>query len=141
MADVQIPNPNADSPAKSVVIFDHLKANGYNVYFPGEHQGECREPYTVVKISNLGEVAGTSTDFRLYDLLMYVPRDEYASLEPYVDSIKFCMKALYPLIVSTRFETASFYDDSVKAHMVSMQYRNARKHNNWQVSDYMPDWR
>lgn len=34
------------------------------------------------------------------------------------------MRSLYPLFVLTGFETAAYYDDTVKAHMVSIEYRN-----------------
>lgn len=37
------------------------------------------------------------------------------------------MRGMAPMIMPTYTETQSFYDESVKAHMVSVQYRNYRK--------------
>ena len=37
------------------------------------------------------------------------------------------LKALEPMLMPTHYETPSFYDDTLKAHMISVQYRNYRK--------------
>lgn len=109
-------------------IYSHLKSKGFDVYAPAQHEGECVSKYIVVKVGTTqAESNGFSSTARQYDIMMYVPRDEYSKLEPFVESVKEAMKELHPMIRPMRYEGGSFYDDTVKGHMVSMQYYNYRK--------------
>lgn len=108
-------------------IYTHLKNNGIDVYSPGQHQGECTSPYVVIKDAGGSQFEGISSFRALYDVMCYVPKDRFSTLEPYVNSVKTIMKGLYPMIVPMQFQTSSFLDDTVKAHMISIQYRNAQK--------------
>lgn len=108
-------------------IYMHLKREGFEVYFPGQHQGECISPYVVVKGATNMQFRQYSTVAQYYDLLCYVPKDRYSSLYPYVDSVKAAMKQLFPMIKPAHYGTDSFYDDEIKGHMVSVQYLNYRK--------------
>lgn len=108
-------------------IYNHLKSRGIDVYSPGQHQGECTSPYTVVKTAGSNQLLDYSSTQPLYDVMCYVPEEFYSRLEPYVETVKGFMKELYPMIVPMEFETASFLDDTVKGHMISIQYRASRK--------------
>ena len=108
-------------------IYRQLKSDGLAVYSPGQHQGDCVSPYVVVKDSGVNPLSSFSSTQALYDVMCYVPQAEFSTLEPYVERVKASMKKLYPAIVATNFHTPSFLDDTVKGHMVSMQYRNNRK--------------
>lgn len=108
-------------------IYKHLKASGLNVYSPGQHQGECTSPYVVLKDAGLNPLSNFSSSQALYDVMCYVPKDQFSTLEPYVEKVKEAMKGLYPAIIPVYFQTASFLDDTVKGHMISVQYRNNRK--------------
>lgn len=108
-------------------IYMHLQREGFEVYFPGQHQGECISPYVVVKGATNMQFRQYSTVAQYYDLLCYVPKDRYSSLYPYVDSVKAAMKQLFPMIKPAHYDTDSFYDDEIKGHMVSVQYLNYRK--------------
>lgn len=108
-------------------IYRHLDINGIEVYAPTQKQGECRSPYVVVKDAGTIQYGTFSSTQTLYDVMCYVPKDRFTYLEQYVDKVKELMLQLKPMIMPMYIETASFYDDTVKAHMVSMQYRNMRK--------------
>lgn len=108
-------------------IYRQLKADNIDVYSPGQHQGECITPYVVLKDAGVNPLLDFSSTQALYDVLCYVPQQEFSTLEPYVERVKASMKKLYPAVIPTHFQTASFLDDSVKGHMVSVQYRNNRK--------------
>ena len=129
-------NPNFN-PADSRLqdIFDHLQSNGFKVYFPAQHVGECKEPYIVVRLNPLTEVIGFSTDFQSYSVLCHVPRLNYGMFESYIRSVKTCMKDLFPMIVSERVQSQSFYDDQLKGHVVDVGYRNAQKFNHQKEFD------
>ena len=108
-------------------LYNHLSSEGFSVYSPGQHAGECLSPYVVLRYSGTSPVSTfTSTQDR-YELLCYVPKDQYSTLLEYRDSVKEAMRGLYPTFVLTGYETAAYYDDSVKAHMVSVEYRNSVK--------------
>jgi hypothetical protein len=108
-------------------IYSHLEDNNIEVYEPNQHDGDCETPYVVVKGAGASPVAGVSTQNVLYDLMCYVPSTYYSQLDTYVDSIKSLMKKLEPMVRATAIETTPFYDDTVKAWMVSVQYQNYKK--------------
>lgn len=108
-------------------IFLHLKNQGFDVYSPGIKVGECTSEYLVVKNDGSSKHLSFSTDVDLYAVLCYVPRNSYSSLEPLVQKVKNAMKELEPMILPYGSQTPSYYDDSVKAHMVSIEYKNYKK--------------
>lgn len=108
-------------------IFSHLKNQGYDVYSPGVKVGECTSEYLVVKNDGSSRHSSFSTDIDLYAVLCYVPKDRYSSLEVLVQNVKNSMKGLEPMILPYGSQTPSYYDDSLKAHMVSIEYKNYKK--------------
>lgn len=108
-------------------IYNKLKEKGFDVYAPAQHEGECVAPYVVVKVGNLMQVGSFSSVQYFYDILCYIPKDEYSTLENYVEEVKKAMKELQPMIMPIHTQTGSYYDDGVKGHMISIQYRNNRK--------------
>jgi hypothetical protein len=108
-------------------IYKHLKSKGFDVYAPSQHIGECTSRYIVVKIIGSSQIGSLSSVSQQYDILMYIPKEEYSQLEDFIASVKQSMKELEPMIMPLYSQTPSFYDDAVKGHMVSIQYRNSRK--------------
>jgi hypothetical protein len=108
-------------------IYKHLKLKGFDVYSPGQHQGECMKPYVVLKDAGVNPLSEFSSSQALYDVMCYVPKERFSTLEPYVEQVKEAMHGLYPAIIPMHFQTASFLDEDVKGHMISIQYRNNRK--------------
>lgn len=112
-------------------IRDVLEEDETDVYFPSQHKGECLNEYIVVKADEaIGEMT-VSSERPLYTILCYVPEDCYSSLETLVNKTKQKMKKVFPLVMYVGNETPSFYDDTVKAHMISFQYQGCRKIENW----------
>lgn len=108
-------------------IFEHLTTSGFSVYSPGIKVGECTEKYIVVKNDGSTQLASFSTDEDFYSVMCYVPKQAYSELEPLVQSVKRSMKELEPMIIPYGSQTPSYYDDSIKAHMVSIEYKNYKK--------------
>lgn len=108
-------------------IFLHLKNQGFDVYSPGMKTGECTFEYVVVKNDGSSKHLSFSTDVDLYAVMCYVPKEKYSALETFVRRIKNSMKELEPMILPYGSQTPSYYDDSVKAHMVSIEYKNYKK--------------
>ena len=108
-------------------IFIHLKQDGFDVYSPGIKVGECNSEYLVVKSDGSSKHISFSTDVDLYSVLCYVPKDKYSTLESLVQRVKKSMKGLEPMIKPYGSQTPSYYDNSYKAHMISIEYKNYKK--------------
>lgn len=108
-------------------IFLHLKKAGFDVYSPGMKTGECTEEYIVVKNDGSSKHPTVSSDNDLYAVMCYVPKESYSRLEPMVQEVKKAMKGLEPMILPYGSQTPSYYDDSYKAHMISIEYKNYKK--------------
>jgi hypothetical protein len=108
-------------------IYNFLKEKGYDVYMPAVKVGECKSAYIVIKNDGSSKHNSFSTNIDLYSIMCYVPKQNYSDLEEYVQGIKKVMKELEPMILKAGSETPSFYDDSVKAHMISVEYKNYKK--------------
>lgn len=108
-------------------LYRHLKKKGYDVYSPGIKVGECTAAYLVVKNNGGSKHNSFSTSVDTYDIMCYVPKQAYSSLEPLVQSVKEAMKELDPLFKWNGADTGSYYDDSVQAHMYTITYKNYKK--------------
>ena len=108
-------------------IYSHLKQAGFDVYSPSTKIGECTSQYLVVKNDGSSKHVSFSTDVDLYAIMCYVPKEKYSILEPLVQNVKKSMKELEPMIKPYGSQTPSYYDDSIKAHMVSISYKNYKK--------------
>ena len=108
-------------------IFRHLKKHGFSVYSPGIKVGEAIENYIVVKLDGSSSKADYSTDEDYYSIMCYVPQDQYSSLDTFVQDVKKAMKELEPMIIPYGIQTPSYYDEAIKCHMVSIEYKNYKK--------------
>lgn len=109
-------------------IYTYLKDKGIEVYAPAQHIGECTTKYVVVK--NAG-VQGSeySTTVGTYNIMCYVPKEQFSQLEAFVSLIKSYLKSWQntAAIRPTGLETPSFYDEEIKGHMISIQYNVYKK--------------
>lgn len=108
-------------------IFDQLKKSGFDVCSPGTKTGDCIAPYVVVAIGSSVEHTSFSTNVDLYSIMCYVPKQAYSKLEPLVRNVEESMAKLAPMILPYGQKTPSYYDDGIKAHMVSITYKNYKK--------------
>lgn len=108
-------------------IFKQLKKSGISVYAPGVKTGDCIEPYVVVAISSSSEHPSFSTNIDLYSVMCYVPKQSYSELEPLLMKVEKALKELEPMVMPYGQRQPSYYDDSIKAHMVSIIYKNYKK--------------
>lgn len=108
-------------------IFLHLQKSGFDVYSPGVKDGECITEYVVVKNNGSAKHLSVSSDNDYYSVMCYVPKMNYSALEPLIQRVKKAMKGLEPMILPNGIQTPSYYDDTYKAHMVSIEYKNYKK--------------
>lgn len=112
-------------------IIDTLRKDNIEVLLPSVHSGECVEPYIVVKMDGTITNVEVSAERPIYTIMCYVPKNRYTELENVVLRAKERMKELFPLLMYAGNQTSSFYDDELKAHMISFQYTNCRTVNNF----------
>lgn len=105
-------------------IYRHLIAGGFSVYSLGQHEGECKYPYIVLRDN--GVTRRQSIEVPEYELLLYYPMDHYSGFSDYIDSVKMSMNKLYPALRLVEDEQPHYPDSEKRAHMTSLIYRNSR---------------
>ncbi len=108
-------------------IYLYLKNNDIDVYSPGQHQGDCLSNYVVIKEGTSIQLQTFSSSIDEYILMCYVPYSKYSELKPFVDKIIELMKGMQPMIMPLYQRDIPFFDEDVKANMVSIHYRNCVK--------------
>jgi hypothetical protein len=108
-------------------ITEHLTASGFDVPSPGTAEGVCKATYIVVKHNGTTPLNRFSTNIDFYDVLVYVPQQNYSDLEGTIQRVKAAMKELEPMVLPTGNQTPSFYEAAIKAHMISVEYKNYKK--------------
>ena len=114
--------------AKTVweLISETLQRHDIEIYPPATKHGECNKEYVVVKGDGSSQIGALSSEVRYYTFMLYVPKNKYNQLEKFKQVVKSIVATdLNPMLMPTGQETPDFYDDTVKAHMVSITYRNS----------------
>lgn len=107
-------------------ISETLQSHSIDVYPPATKVGECKKEYVVVKADGSAQIGGFSSQSSYYTFMLYVPKNAYNQLERFKQIVKGVIATdLSPMLMPTGQETPDFYDDTVKAHMVSITYRNS----------------
>ena len=104
-----------------IKLYDFLKSKNVNVYFIGQHVGECKESYIVLKdagINSLNGKAGT----KYLDLIFFIPKNKYTSTEKYRKEIIGFVKE-FGKLKYTGNETSIVTDDDKKAITFSITYK------------------
>lgn len=108
-------------------IYNCLKKANIPTYLQGQHTGECRNAYVVVKPGIVAPYLQLSTNVCYYELLLYIPKDHPTQIETFKETVKTAMLDIYPMLSFADSESSPYFDDSVKAWMVDLTYRNFRK--------------
>lgn len=108
-------------------IYIHLKNNNLNPYFPGQHRGECEEPYVVIKEgTQIPNINTNKLGQKVIDIIIFVPLNSYIAIDPYVKKIRAALKEL-PYLRKTGLETPVITDDDKKAYTASIEYQIIKK--------------
>ena len=109
-------------------LYNHLKSKGFEVYAPGQHEGETLSKYVVVKFDGTTAITGYSSRRDLYAVMCYVPRDNYFELDGFTQQAKEAMKEIEPLfLLYDAQQSISAYDEVYRGHYVSVEYCNIKK--------------
>lgn len=108
-------------------IYNCLNSQGFQVFFPGQHVGDCIQEYVVVKPGVTTAYLEFSTNIAYYELLCYIPEDYPTRIEIFQNQIQKAMLELSPMIRFSNMVTSPYFDDSVKGWMIDLTYQNYRK--------------
>lgn len=106
-------------------IYKHLNSSGYEIYSLGQHSGECKEPYIVLR--NDGSTPRQGVELPTYELLLYYPSNRYSEFEGYIESVKMCMNQLYPSLWLIDGPGPHYLDPDVRGYMTNLVYQGLRK--------------
>lgn len=109
-------------------LYFHLKSKGFEVYAPGQHEGECKSKYVIVKFDGTVNIFGFSSRRDLYNIMCYVPQKNYSELDGFVQDVRAAMSEIRPLFMQYDEQPSFFsYDEAARAHYVSIEYCNIKK--------------
>ena len=107
------------------LAMDAFNETGIEIYPPATKNGECKNPYVVLKTEGSTQIPGYSSEYHYYSFLCYVPQNQYSELEKLKSKVKKVLSdKMYPILMPTGEESTSFFDSSIKAHMSYIMYRN-----------------
>lgn len=111
------------------IVMDILNKYGdLPVYPPATHNGECTEPYIVVKRDGGAKIPSYSSQYQYIRIMIYVPRNQYSKLDEYQKRVEnLIQEKIFPLLLPTGQIESDYYDDNYNAHMRAMLYRNVRR--------------
>ncbi len=108
------------------IVADILQKYGeLPVFPPATHKGQCTKPYIVLKEDGATNVAGYSSMYQYFRIMLYVPKNKYSQLDYYDKQlVKIIEEHIYPLLLPTGQKESDYYDDNYDAHMRTFLYRN-----------------
>lgn len=108
-----------------IELFNFLKSKGIDVYFIGQHNGDCVSNYVVLKdggSTSFNGKVGKST----IDVIFYIPKNKYYSVPSFKLSV-IKLISEFGKLKYTGVETSTVTDDDKKAITFSIIYENLRK--------------
>lgn len=108
-------------------IYDCLKKAGIDVYFQGQHKGDCLAPYVVIVSRGRTKIPSVSSTSTTVEILCYVPAKTPSKIQTFTEDVEVALKELKPMLKALYSDIGDYIDDDVKAVMRTMQYSYYRK--------------
>lgn len=108
-----------------VKLFEYLQEKEIDVYFVGQHKGECKKPYVVLKVDGTNSLNG-KTGTSLIDVLFFIPENKFTRCESYKNEVKRLINQ-FGKIRYTGVETGIVVDDRKKALTFSILYESYKR--------------
>lgn len=108
-----------------IKLYDFLKSKRIDTFFIGQHQGECKNNYVVLKdngVFGLNNKAGKG----YIDLLFFIPKNQFTKCESFKKQVKDLVKEFGKFRYSGQ-ETGIETDDNKKALTFSILYEVQKK--------------
>ena len=88
------------------LAMDAFNETGIEIYPPATKNGECKNPYVVLKTEGSTQIPGYSSEYHYYSFLCYVPQNQYSELEKLKSKVK---KVLSDKINGPVFRAGALY--------------------------------
>lgn len=105
-------------------IFKHLEDGGFEVYSLGQHKGECKSEYIVLR--NNGCTRPGALELGLYELLLYCPLERYSQFEAFIRDVTSRMQLLFPAAKLVDGPGIHYLDPDILGYMTSLTYQCPR---------------
>lgn len=103
-------------------IFKKLESKNLNPFYPGQHQGKCTEPYTVIREgAQIPSPSGRTTGQKIIDIILFTPGNSYLQMEEYKKQVGEALREIKGLR-KTGIETPIITDDDKEAYTSSQEY-------------------
>ncbi|MBM7869301.1 hypothetical protein JOC70_000770 [Clostridium pascui] len=107
-------------------IYLELAKLDFEVYSIGQKRDKCLKSYVVIKENGTHAMVGNVAGYKLFDIIIYHPMDQYSTMEAYVENIKQVLKGIDELR-PTGNETPCLIDSEVQAYTTSAQYQQFKR--------------
>ena len=102
------------------IIFNALKSL-YPVYFIGEHKGECKEPYIVIKFdSQIQSFKNNNCFWKVVSIFIYTPLHDISKLDFMEEEV---IKILKPLLEFNNEIGPEVLEEKLKAYSKRITFR------------------
>lgn len=108
-----------------IKLYDFLQSNNVECYFVGQHKGESKSNYVVLKdhgVESLNKKVGIGR----IEIIFYIPENNYTKCGPFKKEVKELIKEFKNLRY-TGTETAIITDNEKKALTFSVTYEIYKK--------------
>lgn len=110
-------------------IYLHLKKKGFEVYSVGQKRDKCTNSYIVLKEDGTHALNSNVNGYKLFDVIIYHPKENYSTMELYVEDVKKILKdkEMSKYLRPTGNETPSILDTEVEGYTSSIEYIQYKK--------------
>lgn len=108
-------------------IYHFLSDRGFEVYFVGQHKGQCVSKYVVLASTGDTKLPSVSTVQNVVEVMCYVPVRISSELEEFSDQVKEAMKGMFPMMQNLYSDIGDYIDNDIKAAMRTIQYKFYKK--------------
>lgn len=98
-----------------------LEAAGIDTYAPGQHKGDCIEPFVIIKNDGQSEIIGTASKRNTIDIIIYAPIAWYSKVDIFVADVQAALKQVRGLC-DTYYQSPVLPDDDKNAYTTSLRY-------------------
>ncbi len=103
-------------------IFTHLTNKGLSPHAPGQHKGECKSNFCIVREGTcIPSFLTNKLGQQIIDIILFVPVNSYIAMAPYAKDIREALQEL-KYLRKTGTETPIIPDDEKKAYTMSIEY-------------------
>ena len=121
---------NASNEVKETRLRDMYKTlqnDGIDVYFQGQHKGDCIDPYVVLLSRGETQYFNYSSTEGKIEVLCYVPISTASELDLFVEKVRKSLKYLHPMVKDAYNDIGDYIDNDIKAVLRTLQYNYYRK--------------